>query len=509
MRRTWPRTLAAAVGVLLCAVPALAQGYTVRGDDGPVPPRPAEATRLVFGAEPSDAWAHVTPPFALRVYGEPCDGLVVSAYGWVLPGADAPFAADPTPPRDAAGPRALPFAPGTGTPDGVVAAHWTSARATAWTWTEGDAPARRFVVAWEHAAEDAGRVRAFRVVFHEADGRVDVAREAAESAAASDDAALCGIDERAGGRAVVAAPVGAAPWTVFEPRTVRVDVPGLAREGAPVTWQDVRRESVVPDGCTRRCTYLARGLHVFHVPDRVLPPGRAGRERRAELAAEDAATFPRADATPGDPVRWVRQVLDGKILLVPAAGGAPQRVWFRIVEYYSLDAAGLTLTDRHTWNLRWMVGTALGRDDPHAAMETWSAWRAMARSRLSVGKLVRVGGDASDAQFDSGRANEYVLWSGRIRAGTRGALAPAETPDAGWRRFVFVEEDTKVTQHADAADLRFVPDPNYVDGGYEYVVATSANPFGWITGADVPAPPLRDEPFDTDPGRAAAETTPR
>ena len=67
----------------------------------------------------------------------------------------------------------------------------------------------------------------------------------------------------------------------------------------------------------------------------------------------------------------------------------------------------------------------------------------------------------------------------------------------------------RATQHADANDLRFVPDPHYVDGHYEYVIGALDNPFGWVTGRDVPAPPLRDEGLDVDPGRVETAETPR
>ena len=55
---------------------------------------------------------------------------------------------------------------------------------------------------------------------------------------------------------------------VFEPRTVHFNVPGIGKDGEPATWLDVRKESTIPDGCTKRCTYLARGRGYFHVPDR-------------------------------------------------------------------------------------------------------------------------------------------------------------------------------------------------------------------------------------------------
>ncbi len=70
--------------------------------------------------------------------------------------------------------------------------------------------------------------------------------------------------------------------------------------------------------------------------------------------------------------------------------------------------------------VEWVFANAFPRGDPRAKIDGYYAWRAMARGRLTVGKL-----------------------------------------------------------------------------------------FGWITGRELPPPPLRDEPFDVDPGRSRAPVTPR
>ena len=76
-------------------------------------------------------------------------------------------------------------------------------------------------------------------------------------------------------------------------------------------------------------------------------------------------------------------------------------------------------------------------------------------------------------------------------------------------RFYLKEDDTSLTQHAEKKRLRFVPDPNYVDGHYQYTIRADDNPYGWVTGNTVPLPPLRDEGFEADPGRKTGPETPR
>lgn len=230
----------------------------------------------------------------------------------------------------------------------------------------------------------------------------------------------------------------------------------------------------------------------------------AGRRRPASAAAaldgllaEDRATF---GGTRGDASRWVRQVLDGKMIFVPADGGEPRRVWSRVIEYFTLDATGTTMADFHTWNLRWMLTNAYPGDDPRERIDSYQAWKAMARGRLTVGKLfTATQQEDAGRQFDSGRRNEYELWTGRLRAGFRGPLGRDETPSEGWARFFLRQDDEHLVQHAERNDLRFVPDPNYVDGLYEYVARAPDNDAGWVHGRELPDLPLRDEPFDFDP----------
>jgi len=302
---------------------------------------------------------------------------------------------------------------------------------------------------------------------------------------------------------------------VFEPRAALFHPDGTGKEHFPVRWLDVRKESTVPQASTKRCTYLAKGRHTFHVPDRALRRAteRGGwRKQPPEvldaLLAEDRATF---GGEKGDARRWVRQVLDGKIIFLPAASGAqPLRVWFRIVEYFSLDERGNTLTDHHTWNLRWMLSNAFRDRKRKEPIDGYWAWKAMARGRLSVGKLFAARQtDDAGRQYSSGRKNEYLLWSGRVKRGTRGALASYASPTDGWVEFYLREEDMQLTQHVKRGDLRFVPDPSYVDGHYEYAIEALDNPYGWVTGRAVPLPPIRDEEFDVDPGRTDGPVTPR
>ena len=433
--------------------------------------------------------------FPMTYYGERIDALTVSPHGWAAPGARAGLQLD-----------------GGADVDGVLAVFAGARRADrVWTWTRGEAPNRRLVIDWQfdagpghaqlHLLEDRAQLI---VAYHAAPRTGDAARASFEAR----------LDEPGGPRSMQLRlrPSGVPRSTLFRPRTVVFNPPDIGKQGVPARWLDVRKESTVPDGCTKRCTYLGRGRGYFHVPDRSrfwLDGGvtKKPAEFLEHLLAEDRATF---GGESGDAGRWVRQVLDGKVLLLPADGSPPVRVWFRIIEYYSVDQRGTTLADHHVWNLRWILSNAFPGDDPREDIDRYYAWRATARARLSVGKLFRADQtDDAGKQYDSGRKNEYVLWSGRLKHGTRGALAPLATPTDGWTKFALMEDDMRVTQHADRDDLRFVPDPNYLDGHYEYVVDALDNPYGWITGRDVPAIPRRDESIDVDPGRESGPVTPR
>jgi hypothetical protein len=499
---------------------ACAQGYQVTETNGRSVERPANAVRLDLDA---DAVGVVSLPFRFRYYGDDYDDMLVSASGWVRPGAARAFegADDPETARGRDGKSgAFPYRPGGASADGIIAPFWAKSDREAvrvHTWTSGDAPVRRLIVSWEAAGGD----RTVQLHLHEGVGRVTFAYSGTvETGAARGRTYVCGLDEPGGERFVAPVPGGKGravmPPSDFEfaPRTVLFNPPGIGREGVKVRWQGVRRESVIPDGCTKRCTYLARGRGYFHVPDRALVY-RVARDGRTKappqvlerLLAEDRATF---GGKKGDADRWVRQVLDGKMLFLPADGGEPLRVWFRIVEYFTIDAAGTAGADFHTWNLRWMLSNTFPGKDPREEIDSYHAWKAMAAGRLTVGKLFSARqADDAGRQYDSGRRNEYLLWSGRLKHGTRGALAKYASPRDGWRRFFLKEEDTRLTQHAEKDDLRFAPDPNYVDGLYEYVIAADDNPYGWIAGRGIPAPPLRDEGIDADPGRRVAPTTPR
>lgn len=481
---------------------ARAQGYEVEA----VRLQPSEGPE---SAVPVDGRAAVRLPFPLHLYGEPYDVVTVVELGAVLPG-------DVDPPQDERPPAWPPEPVARGAWDGMVAPAPDQELEDARYWFEGDAPDRRLVVEWRGSVGPRVQVR-----LHEGPGRIEFVHDVPVTTGGGNHThTVSWVDERGGSRYAVPMLIGGTPDTDwrFHPRTVLFNVPDRFEEPVPVAWQDVRKESTVPDGCTKRCTYLARGKGFFHVPDRAVvhldAEGRRRRHPRAfldALAEEDAATFRRPDGTErGDSDRWVRQVLDGKVLFLPADGGEPLRVWFRIVEYFTLDARGIAGADYHTWNLRWTLSNVFSGDDPREEVDRWYAWRAEARGRLTVGKLFDA--DQTDdwgRQFDTGRVNEYHLWSGRLTHGVRPRLAPAQTPEDGWVRFRLVEDDEHVVQHADAGDLRFVPDPNYVDGHYGYVIRALDNPFGWVTGREVPAPPLRDEPFDVGIETADTPTTGR
>ncbi len=511
----------AAVVLAALASSAAAQGYecTLQGEPAFVE-APADATPCDVASD--TGLARVDLPFGFRYFGEASRALDVSPDGWVVVRAARGLGEGDDDGERV--PTRLPIEAGSAF-DGVLAVLATErAPAVAPTlrhWQDGAAPSRRVIVEWAGLPRPGARAQ---LHLHEGAGRVVFAYSAAAVTGdvVSSGAALRGIDEPGGDR-FVTPPSGAdstraAPTDVrFEPRTVVECPPGLGEQGVPVRWIDTRKEATVPDGCTRRCTYLGKGLHYFHVPDRASKTWTGTRWRaeprslRDALATEDRATFGDGrDDVVGDHVRWVRQVLDGKVLLLPADGGAPLRIWFRIVEYFSLDDRAIAGADYHTWNVRWMLANAFPGNDPREDIDRYQAWKATARGRLTVGKLFTASQtDDAGRQFDSGRKREYELSSGRLTTGVRGVLAPYATPPESWTRFVLMEEDMRITQHADRGDLRFVADPNYVDGGYEYTIAAPDNDAGWIYGRALPGQPLRDEGIDDDPGRAAESVTPR
>jgi len=498
--------------LLAFAAPAAAQGYTAREGDDALLPQPPVATPIALDSDTPSARVEI--PFRFHCFGEPYTEVGISMHGFVVLGATASL--------DVEQPAHLPIRGGA--VDGAIAPLWQAraGRRTVHTWTNGQAPARRFVIEW---SGDDGRVQ---LQLHERADEITFAYGAGRSTRVAPSAKprriVRGLDERGGDRFVV--PVNDTTGNEFptlrtinfQPRAPLFHPDGIGKERVPVRWLDVRQESTVPQGSAKRCTYLAKGRHTFHVPDRALlrATGRGGLRKqpkalRDALRAEDRAAFGGAR---GDARRWVRQVLDGKMIFLPASSGAasapPLRVWFRIIEYFSVDDRGNTLTDQHTWNLRWMLSNAFRDKRRKEPIDGYSAWKAMARGRLSVGKLFSARQtDDAGRQFSSGRKNEYLLWSGHVKRGTRGALATAQSPTAPWVEFYLRQEDSQLTQHVKRGDLRFVPDPNYVDGQYEYTIEALDNPYGWVTGGAVPPLPIRDEDFDVDPGRVVAPVTPR
>lgn len=503
-------------------------GYVVTQATGRLETRPATAVRI-------DGPASAPLPFRFAYYGRRADAVLVSPHGWLLPGAKESLAdaATPSAPhgQDTAS-GAFPYTAGAAaaSADGVIAPLWTAlaptptdSRATTdraapaaggvWTWTAGAAPTRRFVVSWEDVALADGRRATFQAHLHEGPGRIVFAYAPSSVTTGAGPAAqasfVCGIDEPGGAR--FAAPLAPGPTNttlptadfVFDPRTVLFNDPAGGKFGAPVAWLDSRRESLSGEDGAKSCCYVAKGQGVFFTPDRVTNGVAA---RTAKLAAEDASTFPStSDAgRTGDPDRWVRQVLDGKAILIPADPsvnrGEPVRLWFRIVEYFTIDGKGIAGTDTHLWNLRIMLRQAFGTDDPRGRIDSYTAWRGTAEARLSVVKLFDAAQpDDAGRQFSTGRINEYLLWCGRLRAGQRGPMPPDDCPREGWTRFFLLDHDEQATQYADLGKLRAVPDPNYVDGFYEYVIRSDGDPTGWVSRRRARSPAMTEERIDEDP----------
>jgi hypothetical protein len=487
-------TLAAAVVVALAGT-AYAQGYTAEDVSGRLVERPASAARVDF-ADGAKTWAVVTMPFAFRWYGRPGKSLVVSAHRWLRPGATEGF--------DGAPNGTFPLAAGE---DGVVAPLWSGERASVvFTWAAGEAPSRVFVVSWE--ADGA----VTQAQLHEGAGRIVFAYRAAAVTGAPADAArpLVGLDEPDGARFVApkSGARGRPPGdVVFEPRTVLVNSPLAPKRGEDVTWQDIRRESITGPGSAEGACYVAKGGAWMFVPDRVLT-GALRSRRLPELVAEDAARF----GGKGDAERFVKQVLDAKAVLLPRDGGAPERVWFRIVEWFTVEETGLAGPDEHVWNLRAMLKMAFPEGDPRARIDHYVAWRGMVRARFAVVKLfdARQTSDAAP-QYDTNRKGEYVLWCAKFHTGPLAALLPDETPEDGWTRFPLEDENLGrvAEQHAEKRDLREVRDPEYVDGGYEYVVRSRGPVPGWEALPGVPRSALADEAFDDGTTPRPAAPTPR
>ena len=92
----------------------------------------------------------------------------------------------------------------------------------------------------------------------------------------------------------------------------------------------------------------------------------------------------------------------------------------------------------------------------------------------------------------------------------RGPLPDVDCPTAGWTRFGQKDEglDWEAVQHADKSDLREVLDPNYVDGGYGYVIR-SDDGSGWNSRRKATLRGMTNEDFDFDPEQSVGPTTPR
>ena len=194
--------------------------------------------------------------------------------------------------------------------------------------------------------------------------------------------------------------------------------------------------------------------------------------------------------------------MDGKATLILREGATPVRFRFRVVEYFTVDDAGMSDEDDHVWNLRKMLARVFPADDPRSRIENYVAWRAAAKGRLTVVKLFDADQrDDAGPQYTSNRKNEYVLWSARYQTAPRaGPLPDHDCPD-DWTRLSMNDDapDKEAVQHADRRDLREVIDPTYVDGGWGYVIRADDDATGWVSRARTRLPSMREESIDEDP----------
>jgi hypothetical protein len=519
MRR--PTLVLALLVLLATAVRALAQGYEVVPTERRVEARPPDVTTVdVDSSQPAKATAVVALPFTFWHYGTPCETAVVSAHGWLLPGAKEGFAdaGDPAAAhgQDAAT-GAFPYGAGPASASGIVAPYWTRLASVndgspgagaVVTWTAGTAPRRRFVVSWQRvAAASDGRRLTFQAQLHETTGVV-VFAYAADTVTGSDAPPprfVCGLDSPADARFTAplgptAANTGLPPHDfVLTPRSALCNVPEAPKCGAWPVWLKDRQHALRGHAGAATASYLAMGTCWFFVRDRATQGDPA---RAQALVDEDRAKFG-GDA--GDLLRWVRQTLDGKAVLLPADGGAAVRLWFRVIEHVTIDDRGVAGRDDHVWNLRILLSTAFPSDDPRSRIEHYAAWRATASARLSVGKLfAATQTDDGGRQFDTGRTKESVSWCARVRGGPRGPMPHDDCPTAGWVRFAMRDRNGEpIEQHGDRRTLRWVPDPHYVDAGYTYVVRSDDDPTGWMSRVRPRMAGMTEEPFEFDPPEPA------
>jgi hypothetical protein len=501
--------------LLAASSQAWAQGYEVQQaqlETLPAPPPPS-AVRLALDTKHSErAKCNVQLPFVFRFYGVATQTVTVGVNGWILPFADAAPANASEPTAAHGQDTATGAFPYAGDADGILAALWTSVShvedgtpgaGAVVTWTETRAGNHLFHVEWHGVAIPSNPKVSVRVSLEEETGRIWIWYEAsAITGAAVTDHVVAGLDERggkrfatfAGGERVLA---GVPPNAfVLVPRTTfhNSRLAGAPKGGSDVTWQHVRRESLSADDSARACCYVAKGEGWLFTPDRAIETP----DRTAALAAEDAAL---CHGAAGDPRRWVRQVLDAKATLIPRDGTEPVRFWFRVVEYFTIDDSGASGPDTHLWNLRRMIDRVFPANDPRSRIENYAAWRAVAKGRLTVVKLFDAKQrDDAGRQWTSGRRNEYVLWSARYKAAPRGPLPDHDCPDS-WVRLTMKDDapDKDALQHADAQDVRELIDPNYVDGGYEYVVKSDEDRTGWINRSRTRLAGMREETVDEDP----------
>lgn len=149
------------------AAPAFAQEYASETFGGGYVTPPSTATQLI-GPGQDDATASVVLPFSFVFFGRSYSNVSVSTNGWLAMGTVTATASS------------NPTLPSTAAPDAVIAPLWDDLRTGSGdvvTFTEGSAPNRVFVVAWEGVDTFSGATSAdlaFQVRLHESSGVIEL-----------------------------------------------------------------------------------------------------------------------------------------------------------------------------------------------------------------------------------------------------------------------------------------------------------------------------------------------
>lgn len=175
------------IGVFGLAASAWAQDYTRTSGSGLLETRPASATLVnVNSVSSASASTPVDLPFSFPYYTTYNSVALVSAHGWVIPGATTGIGNAGSPSashgQDSVS-GTFPYSPTTNSANGIIAPLWTSwslintgAMNTGYvyTWTSGTAPTRHFVVSWENGRIGLGSNPSLTVQVHlyEGSGRI-------------------------------------------------------------------------------------------------------------------------------------------------------------------------------------------------------------------------------------------------------------------------------------------------------------------------------------------------